>query len=78
MFKKILKPDVQKMFSNATEQDQNFRKHLGLKKAFGFFLVIKILKVSASYFRILHLIQYIKEKKGSRSENTNNKLKIKE
>lgn len=74
MFKKILKFDVQKMFSNATEQEQNFRKNLGLKKPFGFFSGDKNLEsvlLLISEFCIFCSML----KKLSMSENTNTKLK---
>lgn len=61
MLKKILKYDVQKMFLYATEQEQNCRKNLDLKNDIRIFSGDINLE-SASHFRILHLLQYIKKR----------------
>lgn len=63
----MLKSDVHKMFSSATtEQEQNLRKNLGLKKAF-WNLSMYLLSgdknfesvLLLSYLRTLHLLQHI-------------------
>lgn len=67
----MLKSDVHKMFSSATtEQEQNLRKNLGLKKAFWNLSMYNLLSgdknfesvLLLSYLRTLHLLQHILER----------------